>query len=335
MPNHPVLGTRPLGFVWDTPDPFLFCVHHDDAYPAGNGSLGPAAALTGRDLGQDFAGLDGWRMYHGRQIPGFPRHPHRGFETITLVRQGLIDHADSLGAAGRFGGGDCQWMTAGGGVEHSEMFPLVHQDQDNPLELFQIWLNLPAASKRVPAHYKMLWREELPVVRQDGVEAVIVAGRLGDALAPTPPPDSWASRPEADVAIWTLKLGPNASFTLPRAQPGSNRWLYFFGGEWLEVAGQPVPTRSAAILDSGVPVRIDAGPTGAECLMLQGRPIGEPIARQGPFVMNTRQELEQAYADYRAGRFGTWPHDRTDPTHGHTEGRFALHSDGTRELPKT
>ena len=333
MSSHPVLAVTPLAFVWDTPDPFLFCVHHDDAYPAGNGRLGPAASLAGRDLGQDFAGIDGWRMYHGREIPGFPRHPHRGFETITLVRQGLIDHADSMGAAGRFGGGDCQWMTAGNGVEHAEMFPLTNTTDPNPLELFQIWLNLPAASKRVPPHYTMLWREALPVVTQPGVEAVIVAGRLGDALAPSPPPDSWASQPDADVAVWTLKLEPGATFTVPRAQPGSNRWLYFFRGSWLELAGQPIPPRSGVSVDAGVPVTLEAGPDGAELLMLQGRPIGEPVARHGPFVMNTRQELEQAYADYRAGIFGTWPWDSSAPTHGPVEGRFAAHSDGRQERP--
>ena len=99
----PILSARPLGFQWETVDPFLFCVHHDDAYPQGNEQLGPATSLAGRDIGQDFAGKDGWRMYHGDVVPGFPQHPHRGFETVTIVRKGLIDHADSLGAAARYG----------------------------------------------------------------------------------------------------------------------------------------------------------------------------------------------------------------------------------------
>src|SRR5690606_17939901 len=152
-----VLRTAPLGFPWVTADPFLFCAHHDDAYPAGNGSFGPAASLAGRDIGQDFSRKDGWSMYHGETVPGFPAHPHRGFETVTIVRSGLIDHADSLGAAARFGRGDVQWLTAGSGIVHAEMFPLLATDSANPLELFQIWLNLPAASKMAAPYFSMFW----------------------------------------------------------------------------------------------------------------------------------------------------------------------------------
>src|SRR6188472_3728932 len=102
-PEDVVLAVSPVGFPWATSDPFLACMHHDDLYPAGNERLGPAASLAGRDLGQDFAGKDGWRMYHGSSVPGFPQHPHRGFETVTVVRRGLIDHSDSLGASARYG----------------------------------------------------------------------------------------------------------------------------------------------------------------------------------------------------------------------------------------
>ena len=130
--SSPVLQNVPIGFQWPTIDPFLFCVHHDDAYPAGNEVLGPDASLEGRQMGQDFDGVDGWRMYHGQEVPGFPQHPHRGFETVTFVRRGLIDHSDSLGAAARFGRGDVQWLTAGSGIVHSETFPLVERDGPNP-----------------------------------------------------------------------------------------------------------------------------------------------------------------------------------------------------------
>ncbi len=161
-----VLETLPLGMPWVTADPFLFCVHHDDRYPAGNEKLGPAASLAGRKLGMDFDGKDGWRMYHGEVVPGFPQHPHRGFETVTIVRRGLVDHSDSLGAAARYGRGDVQWLTAGGGIVHSEMFPLVERDAPNPLELFQIWLNLPAKDKLVAPHFTMLWERDIPRVAQ-------------------------------------------------------------------------------------------------------------------------------------------------------------------------
>src|SRR5215217_2939535 len=161
--DSPILQTVPLEARWATLDPFLFCVHHDDAYPAGDERMGPAASLAGRDLGQDFAGKDGWRMYHGETVPGFPGHPHRGFETVTIARRGLIDHADSLGAAARFGRGDAQWVTAGKGLVHSEMFPLLNREGPNPVELFQIWLNLHKADKLVDPHFTMLWGKDIPV----------------------------------------------------------------------------------------------------------------------------------------------------------------------------
>src|SRR5947209_15776321 len=191
-----VLQTVPLGQQWPTIDPFLFCAHHDDAYPPGNESLAPAVPIDDRELGMDFSAADGWSMYHGRVVPGFPNHPHRGFETVTFVRKGVIDHADSLGAAARFGRGDVQWLTAGRGISHSEMFPLVDASQPNPLELFQIWLNLPRADKHAEPHFAMLWDGGLPrVVSPDGkTEVIVVAGQLGDSTPPPPPPRSWAAR---------------------------------------------------------------------------------------------------------------------------------------------
>ena len=111
MNNSAVLRRFPLDFVWATLDPFLFRVHHVDHYPAGNGRFGPQASLKGRSIGADFSGKDGWSLYHGDTVPGFPAHPHRGFETVTIMRSGFVDHADSLGAAARYGNGDVQWLT--------------------------------------------------------------------------------------------------------------------------------------------------------------------------------------------------------------------------------
>ena len=164
-----VLQTVALGPQWPTIDPFLFCAHHDDAYPAGNDRHGSGRGRsTGRQIGSDFDGIDGWNMYHGQVVPGFPQHPHRGFETVTFVRQGQIDHSDSLGATARFGRGDVQWLTAGKGIVHSEMFPLLDEEGPNPLELFQIWLNLPAADKMADPYFTMLWHDDIPVHRAQG-----------------------------------------------------------------------------------------------------------------------------------------------------------------------
>ena len=316
-------------------DPFLFCVHHDDAYPAGNERMGPAAPLAGRDLGQDFAGIDGWRMYHGRTVPGFPAHPHRGFETVTLVRRGLIDHSDSLGAAARFGRGDVQWMTAGRGVVHAEMFPLLDRSGGNPAELFQIWLNLPAADKMVEPHFSMLWADTIPVrVVEDGAgkktEIVVVAGQFGDAIAPPPPPKSWASRPDSGIAIWTLRMEAGARFKLPLAQAGLNRMLYLFSGQ-AGIAGQPVRAKTGLQLRPDADVEITAGDAPVEFLLLQARPIAEPVVQHGPFVMNSQVGIQQAFADYQRTRFGGWPWPVSDPVHSREQGRFARHADGHTE----
>ena len=336
----PVLSVSPLGFPWKTVDPFLFCAYHDDAYPAGNGQMAPAASLAGRDIGQDFSRKDGWSMYHGDTVPGFPAHPHRGFETVTVVRKGLIDHSDSLGATARFGQGDAQWLTAGGGVVHSEMFPLLDTAAPNPLELFQIWLNLPAKNKMVPAHFTMFWNRDIPrltATDADGrtTDVAVVAGALQDADAPLPPPpDSWAAQADADLAIWTIRMEAGARWTLPAAMgAGTRRSLYFFKGASVVVAGQTVQDHAAIELRAGQAVELVNGDDIAEFLVLQGRPIGEPVVQYGPFVMNTQAEIMQAMQDYRRTQFGGWPWPDSAPVHGRDPARFARHPDGHEERP--
>src|SRR5690606_15834023 len=244
----------PLGRPWPTPDPFLFCVHHNDRYPRGNGAYGPDATLEGRDIGRDFAWKDGWNMYHGQRIPGFPAHPHRGFETVTVVREGRLDHADSLGAAARYGDGDVQWLTAGAGIQHAEMFPLLAKDVENPLDLFQIWLNLPARRKMVAPYFKMLWAESIPEKRftdEAGRRTIVTvrAGVLGGISAPAPPPDSWASDPSNEVGIFTVALEPGAKWHLPGTQAAVLRSVYFFEGTTLNIAGRPLDVQKGVELD--------------------------------------------------------------------------------------
>lgn len=337
MAADPVLQVIPLEFQWPTADPFLFCVHHFDVYPAANEHMGPVTSLAGRVIGSDFAGIDGWRMYHGTSVPGFPQHPHRGFETVTFVRQGLVDHSDSLGATARFGRGDVQWLTAGRGIVHSEMFPLVDREHVNPCELFQIWLNLPSGDKMVEPSFRMLWDEDLPrlLVGDDAgtSQITIIAGELGGLRAPPPPPDSWAARPDADVAIWHLALAPNAYFDLPGSDGReTRRTLYVFEGD-ARVGDHDLEAATGAGLRVDDTVRIVAGSARTEALVLQGRPIAEPVAQHGPFVMNDRAGVEQAFADYRATAFGGWPWASDEPVHGPDVGRFARHPDGHCERP--
>ena len=339
--TQPIVNVRALppgATPWPTEEPFLFCVHHNDKYPAGNAQHGPAASLEGRRIGQDFEGKDGWRMYHGDVVPGFPRHPHRGFETITVVREGLIDHADSLGAAARYGEGDVQWLTAGDGINHAEMFPLLDKEKTNETNFFQIWLNLPAAQKRVPPHFTMFWAKQIPVVtakdKQGRTATVtVIAGQYKDAIALSPPPNSWASTSESDVAIFTVKLAPHATWTLPACRPKTIRTIYTVTGGGVTLAEQKISNRSQAILKNEVAVEITNGAQETELLLLQAKPIGEPIAQYGPFVMNTQAEIQEAFRDYRRTEFGGWPWKGNDPVHGPKKERFARHADGREEKP--
>ena len=337
MTENVVRNVEPLGAPpWRTQDPFLFCVHHDDAYPAGNAAFGPATSLAGRNIGSDFANRDGWNMYHGDVVPGFPSHPHRGFETVTVVRQGLIDHSDSLGAGARYGHGDTQWLTAGRGIVHSEMFPLLSSDAPNPAELFQIWLNLPAADKMVEPCFTMLWRDRIPKhialdAAGKSTEVTLIAGHLGDVRAPSPPPNSWAHRADTEVAIWTLKLAPGARFTLPPVAPRTNRTLYYFRGNGMRVGDRTVSPRHLVELRESLAATLVNGDDEGELLLLQGRAIGEPVVQHGPFVMNTRAEIQQAFADFQRTRFGGWPWPSSGPVHGPAHERFARHADGQIE----
>ena len=335
--SHPIIAVQPLDFHWQTLDPFLFCAFHQDNFPRGNGELGPAASLAGRNIGQDFEKKDGWRMYHGDKVPGFPGHPHRGFETITIVQNGLVDHADSLGAAGRYGDGDVQWMTAGKGVQHSEMFPLLNESGENPLLLFQIWLNLPASSKMVEPHFTMFWNKDVPVVESrdeqgKSIRIELIAGELSGIHAPAPPPDSWAANPENNVAVLLIELEQGAQWTLPASAAGLNRVLYFYEGESITAAGQQVAVSQGLQLHSDQPLDITCNGATAKMLLLQGQPIAEPVAQYGPFVMNSREELQQTFQDYQRDQFGGWPWERNDQVHGDS-GRFARYADGSEEKP--
>ncbi|MGO4921212.1 pirin family protein [Maribacter spongiicola] len=318
-----------LGFPWQTQDPFLFCVYHLDHYPKGNGELGPDTSLEGRNLGNDFQIKDGYRMYHGTTIPGFPAHPHRGFETITIVNKGYCDHSDSLGAAGRFGEGDVQWMTAGSGVQHSEMFPLIHTDKENTLELFQIWLNLPAKSKFVDPHFKMLWHEDIPVLKLKQSTVKIIAGSFGSEQALAPAPDSWASDTENNVAIWNIKIEANGVITLPKANEGSTRTIYFYDGHSLEILSETITPNHGIDVVASEEIILKAIKKEASILVLQGKPIDEPVAKYGPFVMNTDKELQNAMNEFRTTQFGGWPWRHPDHVHDIQRGRFAKYPDGT------
>jgi redox-sensitive bicupin YhaK (pirin superfamily) len=231
-----------------------------------------------------------------------------------------------------------QWLTAGGGILHAEMFPMLKRESPNPLELFQIWLNLPREDKFAPPHFSMLWRDSIPriLTRDEAgrtIEVTVIAGQLGEQKVPAAPPKSWASRPDTDVAIWTIKLSPGARWTLPAAMRGSNRSLYFYRGSGLRVGDRAILPSHEIQLRAEAPVLLEGGPDETSLLLLQGRPINEPIVQYGPFVMNSREEIRQAYTDFQQTRFGGWPWQSDDPIHPREAGRFARHADGRTERP--
>ena len=333
MAEAVVKAIKRLGFPYETQDPFLFCVYHKDDYPAGDDKM--QAPRQGN--GADFDWSQPYRMYHGERIPGFPQHPHRGFETLTTTLEGRVDHTDSMGCGGRYGDGDLQWMTAGSGIVHGEMFPLVHRDRPNPLKLFQIWLNLPAKHKMVAPAFVMHWSERIPKVQSQGSSVTVFAGEFQGATGLPPPPNSWAADPANDVAVWHIALDAGKSITLPASKIGAqaNRSLYLTNGAGVDVGGgRALEKGFFAELRADKTVEIKAGSAGkVELLLLQGRPIGEPVAQHGPFVMNTQAEIRLAFSDYQKTQFGGWQWPQDAMVFPREKGRFALF-DGKEEVPE-
>jgi redox-sensitive bicupin YhaK (pirin superfamily) len=329
-----IKSKTPIDFQWPVQEPFLFCVHHYDYYPEGlaHGAIDPKH-FKGRHMGQDFQVKDGFRLYHGQDVPGFPVHPHRGFETITIVRKGYVDHADSLGAAGRYGEGDVQWMTAGAGVQHSEMFPLLHKDQKNTMELFQIWLNLPKKNKMVKPHFKMLWADTIPLIQSpDKLTTVsLICGDYGGKSFHQAPPDSWASDRSHQVNMMLIKIKPGGQFIYPGSSIPTNRTVYFFEGQEMNLNGEKIEKKMALMIESQKELKLQALSTEIECLLLEAKPIGEPIVQHGPFVMTSREEIAQTFRDYQLTEFGGWPWPKRDMVHGEKIEKFAKYPDGKIE----
>lgn len=331
--STPIIDIKPLRIPWATQDPFIFCAYHNDAFPGGNDSLGPNTSLEGRNIGQDFDSIDGWNMYHGSNVPGFPAHPHSGFETVTIVTKGVVDHSDSLGGKGRFGNGDVQWLTSGKGVQHSEMFPLLNND-NNTFELFQLWINLPKKSKKVEPHYKMLWKEDIPVIIEKdnlGNETRIdlVAGTFKNQVAISPTPNSWAADPNNDVQIWRIKIDANGEFSIPATENDVTRSLYFYDGDTISVGDIKIDKVNLIELNPKEELKIKNGSKDAFLFYLQGRPMNEPIVQYGPFVTNSKAEIEETMDEYRRTKFGGWPWSTSEPVHDRSKGRFAKFADGT------
>ena len=199
-----------------------------------------------------------------------------------------------MGASGRYGDGDVQWMTSGRGLQHAEMFPLLKDDDKNTLELFQIWINLPRVSKFVEPHFKMMWNETIPkvTIKDDNgrlVNVSVIAGELDGDKAPTPPPNSWAANEDNGVLIYNATLNAHAEWRLPKIDLGVNLRIYFYQGSGLLVNDQGIEDYHAVDVEYADNIILKAGNEECKVLILQGRPINEPVVQHGPFVMKDRK----------------------------------------------
>jgi redox-sensitive bicupin YhaK (pirin superfamily) len=235
-------------------------------------------------------------------IAGFPAHPHRGFETVTYMLDGHMRHEDHLGNRGDLGPGGVQWMTAGRGIIHSEM----PQQSAGRMRGFQLWINLPSKDKMQPASYRDIPPGEIPSVKlPGGGEMRVIAGTIEiDGIAANGPVNGSGAKLGTDPQYLDVHLPAGALFTAPLAS-GRSAFLYAYeGSARVGAAGQDhaLPHRAAGILSDGDQVRLLAGADGVRFLLLSAKPLREPVVQYGPFVMNTREEIEQALADYRDGR---------------------------------
>jgi redox-sensitive bicupin YhaK (pirin superfamily) len=317
-------------------DPYIIGMHHYDKYPHGNGKMGPAADLSNRNIGSDFDSKLPWRMYHGEQIPGFPHHPHRGFEIVTIVPEGYADHFDSKGTTGRYGEGDVQLMSAGKGVLHAEMFPLIHDDKPNPLRLFQIWVNLPGKNKLSEPDYKMIWRKDVPTgtfTDANGAAYTIkvILGNYNGIQSVEPLKNSWSLDSSHNMGIALVELQPNVEFKLPAKTSTMNRFVFFYDGNGsINIDNQNMYINDFADLLGNEEIVFKNGGDISKILILEGEPINEPVAAYGPFVMNTEAELQEAFSEYRRTEFGGWPwgNSELDLVHPKDAGRFASYNFG-------
>jgi hypothetical protein len=220
-------------------------------------------------------------------VAGFPSHPHRGFETVTYLLDGHLLHEDHLGNRGDIKSGGVQWMTAGRGIIHSEM----PQQENGRMRGFQLWINLPAKEKMKPAGYRDIQPDEIPTVTLPDGSAKIVAGTLNGTAGPI-------QGGSADPIYWDVTLKPGGRFV--QEIKDKTIYIYPFEGS-VEAADRVLKTHQGGVLGSGDTVEVKAGADGARFLVLAAKPIREPIVQYGPFVMNTREEIEQAIRDYQNG----------------------------------
>ncbi|KAH8052667.1 quercetin 2,3-dioxygenase [Aureococcus anophagefferens] len=286
-----VLRVDPLTFPFDTDSPFLFGVFHNDKYPKATRRW-DGREPPGHNIGAISATPLAGPCTTARAASRLPKHPHRGFETISVSVRGFVDHVDSLGG-GRAAGGGVQWMTAGAGISHAEMFPCLARAEENHMEFFQIWLNLPRAKKMSPPNFLMFWGEDIPTLDRGGALVKLVAGAVEGFSKPAlpPPPDSYARDPNSQLLVMTIN--------------GRHRNLYKYEGGELTAGGKRLTATHRIKVDASKDLEVTAG-AGDRAPRAPGRRL-EPVVQHGPFVGNTREDITKAFRDYQMTQFGSWP----------------------------
>jgi quercetin 2,3-dioxygenase len=335
-----VLRSEPIGIHWDAEDPFFFISHHYDDYPKGNSQQAPPQReVSGRmNLGRNYDKEFGYRMYNGKVVPGFPLHSHWGYETVTVVEKGYIDHFDSMGNQGRYGFGDVQWLSAGSRYEHCEMYPLAFDDRKNPTDITQIMIDLPLEHKNSPNEVRMLWSEQIPVLTMDDgnghiCTVKVIAGRFGDTQASLPNRVSWAADPEHHVRILKLVMSPDAELTIPAVSTTVNRNLYFVSGGCVSIDGQTYEDDSRLKLVGNEDVNIKNGNETGEYWLLEGEPIGEKMIVFGPVSLPTDKDVRNAMDLIRKKELDDWQWGLVDRAQPKGTDRFIRYTDGHDEYP--
>ena len=323
----------PIGMHWDTEDPFIFASHHEDDYPHGNRQQAPPLEeIRGRDLGRDYDMRFGYRMYHGKVVPGFPMHAHWGYETVTLAEKGFVDHHDTEGVQGRFGFGDVQWVSASSRYEHNEMYPLTEQEDRNPNDITQIFVNLPLELKNRENTVTTVWREDVPVVEGDGWTAKIICGCFDGRRAYSPSSNTWADG-EHGVRIVRFSIEPGSGLTIDPARDGANRNLYLITPGSARVMGVDVKGSSRVkILENG-DVDVVNGPMHSVIWLLEGVPIKQKMSMYGPVCLETLSEVRAGLDEIRRKEYHEWPWQYVDQAQPLGTERYIRYPDGTESRP--
>lgn len=322
-----------INIHWSGDDPFTFISHHHDNYPKGNAQMAPPLeTIRGRNLGRDYQERMGFRMYHGRVVPGFPMHAHWGYETVTIAEKGFVDHFDTEGNHGRFGNGDMQWTLASSRYEHCEMYPLLNQENDNPVHITQIAINLPLDRKNKEIAVNNVWSEKVPVIDRESFKVTLYCGEFEDESIYSPNPGSWACK-ENSVRIMKVEMQPGATFSLQELPEGINRNIFFVEGKEADMDGTKIRPYLRFKMKPSTSTVITNGDTDAEFWILEGKPIGEKQALFGPVILKDLEEVRKGMDEIRINEFQEWEWGVMDKTNPIETPRQLCRKDGTIEVP--